>query len=126
MKTLSQNNLRSFIKVFQSVTLFLFAQSAVATISNEMVICKNEKKSVRTINVKELEGNVFVTLYTRDTVQQEVARAKNKSVCVNIMGNIKENLKKAGWQCKEASAFSETNLNTEPSPKLSTTKDKTQ
>ncbi len=91
------------------------SQGLLASVSDNIVICKNDKKQVRTIKVKEVEDDYFVTLYMRDSVKQEVGRAKNRAVCLKIMSNITDNLKKAGWQCKEAMSFSETNLNIDPS-----------
>jgi hypothetical protein len=65
------------------------------------IICKN-KGIVRTIRVARDEtAKVCITTYTKDGKDQEVGRAQNKNSCTTISENIRGNLVKAGWDCKE-------------------------
>jgi hypothetical protein len=49
-----------------------------------------------------------ITIYTRNGVDKQVARGLNHGSCVKIMGNIRVNLEKANWSCKEVANFSTT------------------
>lgn len=64
------------------------------------VLCKNQK-TVRSIRVEKEDANECVTLYTKAGIDREVGRAQNFSSCVRIVENIRNNLEKASWQCKE-------------------------
>jgi RecJ-like exonuclease len=95
--------------MFRSALLSLiFLPAVVCAVSNERgqqpsayIMCKN-KKSVRTIRVEKAHNErQWVTYYTKLGVDQEVARAQSFTNITRIVENIKENLTKANWQCKE-------------------------
>ena len=68
-------------------------------------ICKN-KSIVRTIRVEKVSGtDDYITLYTKFGKDKEVGRAKWKPSAENIQINIKSNLEKAGWTCRDAKDF---------------------
>ncbi|OFZ17751.1 MAG: hypothetical protein A2Z20_02640 [Bdellovibrionales bacterium RBG_16_40_8] len=69
--------------------------------SSDYVLCKN-LKAVRTIRIEnDADAKQCVALYTKLGVDKEVGRAQNILSCRNIIGNIKGNLEKASWKCKE-------------------------
>lgn len=101
-----------------------FAQiSLFAADSETLIICKNQK-NVRTMTVKSFDGQFYVAEYTRNSLKQEVARAKQKSVCLEVVSNIKVNLQKAGWVCKEVLDTTETVLNADHGPMTESTSKK--
>jgi hypothetical protein len=76
--------------------------------SAEYIICRN-KKAVRTVRVEKDPNSVrCITIYTRNGVDKEVAHGLNHGSCVKIMGNIRINLEKANWSCKEVASVSST------------------
>lgn len=82
--------------------LFGFAQDKDENLLS-YVICKN-KGIVRTIRVEWIEAEkVCVTTYTKNGTDQNVGRAQNKSSCGMFLENIRTNLIKAGWECKDVS-----------------------
>lgn len=87
------------------ILLFPFTTFAEEKSDNLLsyVICKN-KGIVRTIRVERDEATqACVTMYTKDGKDQEVGRAQNKNSCSSVSENIRGNLVKAGWDCKDVS-----------------------
>ncbi len=66
------------------------------------LICKN-KSVVRTVRVQKKENGGCRTTYTKDGVDQKVADSWAVPRCSKILGNIKINLEKANWKCKDIS-----------------------
>lgn len=72
------------------------------------VICRNDRV-VRTIRIEKDEGSrAWVAYYTKLGVDKEVARANTLSSCHRVLENIKDNLTKANWKCKELEKVSAT------------------
>jgi hypothetical protein len=68
---------------------------------NSYVLCRNQK-DVRTIRVeKNKSSNIWVAYYTKLGVDKEVARAQTLDSCTKVVENIKDNLTKANWKCKD-------------------------
>lgn len=103
--------------VFATVSGFAQVQAAVEQKKDESpsyILCKN-KKTVRTIRVENDEkANHCVTFYTKDGVDKEVGRAQNANSCVRILSNIKDNLEKANWTCRELESVSISSSHEEP------------
>lgn len=84
-----------------------FAQAAIQNSPN-YVLCRNQK-NVRTIHVEKVdEEKQCVTKYTKAGIDHEVGRAQHIQSCVKVMDNIKANLEKAQWKCKEVGNVSVT------------------
>ena len=102
-------------KLFSLLTVMVisasaFAQTASAVVSEEAkqnatdasyVLCKN-KATVRTIRVEKEKG-LCVTTYTKEGVDQIVGQGQAENTCFGILNNIKGNLEKADWKCKDIS-----------------------
>ncbi len=65
-------------------------------------MCKN-KKTVRTIRVVQNE-NRCVTMYSKGGIDKVVGAGKFGSTCDTVLRNIKMNLERAAWTCKETTA----------------------
>jgi hypothetical protein len=63
-------------------------------------LCRNQK-TVRTLRVDRDEKKSCVAIYTKSGVDKEVARGLNVMSCQKVVENIKINLDKAGWKCKD-------------------------
>ena len=66
-------------------------------------MCKNSK-IVRTIKVETLdESGLCRTTYTKAGVDKEVGNGLKRQSCMGFLNNIKGNLEKAHWNCKDVS-----------------------
>lgn len=70
------------------------------------VICKS-KKRVRTIRVI-MESAGCSTLYSKEGVEKSVGGGKNLDSCLNFLNNVKTNLEKSNWTCRDAGATKRT------------------
>lgn len=66
------------------------------------VICKNASV-VRTVRVHKKNNGGCETTYTKDGVDQNVGSSWTVDRCVKVLGNIRTNLEKANWKCKDIS-----------------------
>ncbi len=75
----------------------------------QYILCQN-KKDVRTIRVEKKNGgdDEWRTVYTRGGVDHEVAHGRYLVTCKKVMNNIKTNLEKARWSCRDISSVSMT------------------
>jgi hypothetical protein len=65
------------------------------------VLCRNQK-NVRTVNIEmDPSGQRCIAKYSKDGVAKEVGRGLNYESCIKVMENIKVNLEKSNWKCKE-------------------------
>lgn len=58
--------------------------------------------NVRTVRISKEDPGCHI-VYTKDGRDQTVGRNKNFESCERIMTNIRENLGKAGWNCRDVS-----------------------
>jgi hypothetical protein len=66
------------------------------------LICKN-KASVRTLRVQTRKNGSCFTTYTKNGVDQVVSNTSDHGRCSKVMSNIRENLEKGNWKCKDIS-----------------------
>jgi len=66
------------------------------------LICKN-KAVVRTLRVSKKANGGCLATYTKDGVDQVVGNSWTIEKCAKVIGNIRENLEKANWKCKDIS-----------------------
>jgi hypothetical protein len=102
-----------FIGIFQLVIIlsvgswgFLSsAQEDSPEVSNKAYwICKN-KKEVRTIRViVDSKTKECTTLYSKSGSEKEVGSGKWQESCVNFLTNIRTNLEKSNWTCRDISS----------------------
>lgn len=83
---------------------FLSRAEALAPETTEpvaYVLCRN-RSTVRTIRVEfDDKTKLFVTTYTKNGLDKVVGKAQNKASCTNVLENIRGNLEKASWKCKD-------------------------
>ena len=65
-------------------------------------MCKN-RKEVRTIRVQVNDG-ICSTYYSKLGSEKRVGSGKNQESCVNFLNNIKGNLEKSNWACRDISS----------------------
>ena len=70
---------------------------------SDYVMCKS-KNVVRTLRYTFNPADAqCATLYTKAGSDQKVAYGKNTKTCRDVMNNIRYNLEKAGWKCRDIS-----------------------
>ncbi|PIS11968.1 MAG: hypothetical protein COT73_01110 [Bdellovibrio sp. CG10_big_fil_rev_8_21_14_0_10_47_8] len=72
------------------------------TSKTNYLICKN-KDVVRTVRVLKKDEGGCKTMYTKEGVDKVVSESTYSAGCWKILGNIKINLEKASWKCKDIS-----------------------
>lgn len=66
------------------------------------LICKS-RASVRTLRVQTRNNGSCFTTYTKEGVDQIVGSSKENQTCLKVLSNIRENLEKGSWKCKDIS-----------------------
>lgn len=66
------------------------------------LLCKF-KKLVRTVRVEKNSGGGCKTIYTKDGTDQNVGESLDGKICLKVLRNIRINLEKANWKCKDIS-----------------------
>lgn len=83
-------------------------EAVAAAVASEVVpnttylMCKN-KNVVRTVRVLKKEGGGCQTAYTKEGVDQVVSESQWSKGCEKVLNNIRVNLEKASWKCKDIS-----------------------
>jgi hypothetical protein len=57
----------------------------------------------RTIRVKKDADGTCETTYTKEGIDRVVSKSSSLDRCFKVIENIKENLEKAAWKCKDIS-----------------------
>ena len=85
--------------------LFVIGPVSLAAESQASIImCKN-KKIVRTLRVMKVDNdNKCIAMYSKGGTDKIVGAGKSISTCNGVLENIKGNLEKAAWKCKETTA----------------------
>ena len=96
----TKTKMKGFILLFGVIV----GSSAFAA-EPQYILCRN-KKIVRTLRTipPASEGANCSSIYTKNGVDKEVGSGRSYASCVNIVENIKTNLEKAGWTCKDISS----------------------
>lgn len=85
---------------------FLFLLSVNPSMAQEQVqdyfLCKKkaEVRSLRTIK----DNQNFICYYTKSGVDEVVGQSRSSEMCRNILEQIRGNLTKVSWNCKEVTA----------------------
>jgi len=80
------------------------ADGAIEVGNKSYWICKN-KKEVRTIRVQiDAETNLCATLYSKLGSEKVVGSGKMHDSCMSFLSNIKDNLEKSNWSCRDISS----------------------
>jgi hypothetical protein len=65
-------------------------------------LCKHQKE-VRTIRV-HLEDGGCATLYSKQGTERRIGSGKNQGSCMGFLNNVKTNLEKSNWTCRDISS----------------------
>lgn len=79
------------------------AVNAVADDGTTYLMCKN-KTVVRTVRISKKTNGGCQTTYTKEGIDQIVSESWLKDRCEKVLFNIKENLERASWKCKDISS----------------------
>ncbi len=82
------------------VAFYAQADDVVEVANKSYWICKS-KHDVRTIRVFVDKEGVCSTYYSRDGGEKRVSSGKIHESCVNVLSNIKTNLEKSKWNCRD-------------------------
>jgi len=88
--------------------IILFSAQALSQVSisnnSTYVMCRSQK-NVRTIRVanENESGGACTTFYTKLGKDKVVGTGNRHSSCYKFLNNIRENLEKANWKCKDIS-----------------------
>lgn len=99
MKTLILFGYFAVIIVFIS-PLYLKAEEGHPTPQSDFFICKN-LKNIRTLRLEKTQGECR-TIYTKAGKDRVIGQGQFEESCFKFLSNVKSNLEKAGWNCKEA------------------------
>jgi hypothetical protein len=78
------------------------AEQVVDIESKVYYLCKNHKQ-VRTVRVMVDQG-ICSTIYSKEGAEKVVGSGKNYDSCIHFMDNIKANLEKSNWTCRDISS----------------------
>ena len=73
---------------------------APAEVSNASYWMCSHQAEVRTIRVAAQNGSC-ATLYSKRGVEKSVGSGQFNESCLNFLSNIKTNLEKSGWTCRD-------------------------
>ncbi len=82
---------------------FALAQQTVEVENKAYWICKSAKE-VRTIRVFMKPDGSCSTFYSKAGEEKTVGSGRNQESCHNFLNNIKTNLEKSNWACRDISA----------------------
>lgn len=96
----TSNKMKGLILIIIGISLGSTAFAA----EPQYILCRN-KKIVRTLRAipPKSEADNCTAIYTKNGTDREVGSGRLFTSCVNIITNIKTNLEKAGWTCKDIS-----------------------
>lgn len=78
-------------------------------------ICKS-KREVRTMRVFVAKDGICTTFYSKQGVEKSVGSGRNHDSCQNFLNNIKTNLEKSDWACRDISATRISASSADPKP----------
>lgn len=95
--------LKSVLALSLLASFSVHAEQIVEVENKAYYLCKN-KKDVRTIRVHVEGGGVCATLYSKQGEEKLVGSGKNQESCLSFLNNIKTNLEKSNWTCRDISS----------------------
>lgn len=95
--------LQTFFVLLCAGPALAFAAEEVEVQNKAYWLCKH-RKEVRTIRVQVSDGGVCSTFYSKQGSEKVVGSGKNHDSCMSFMNNIRVNLEKSNWNCRDISA----------------------
>lgn len=79
------------------------AAAGTQEVDNKAYFLCKRKKQVRTIRVHINHDGICGTFYSKDGDEKMVGSGKAEQSCMNWLNNIKTNLEKSNWTCRDIS-----------------------
>lgn len=73
--------------------------------SSIFLLCKDNTQSVRTLRMEKKASGQCVTSYSKQGIDKPQIHSKKEEDCLEVMQNIRANLEKGNWKCKEISGL---------------------
>lgn len=97
----TRSMLKAIALLLLTVTFFAGALLHAEEVDNEAYwLCKN-KGEVRTIRVHINTEGICTTFYSKSGSEKPVGSGRNQDACMNFLNNIKTNLEKSSWNCRD-------------------------
>jgi hypothetical protein len=93
-----------FFAILFLVTWSLAHADQVVEVENKAYWMCKSKKQVRTIRVHVDKAGICSTFYSKDGSEKSVGSGKNHESCLQFLNNIKTNLEKSAWTCRDISS----------------------
>lgn len=100
----SNQMVRLFLLISVLACSFAHAQKVVDVENKQYWMCKSKNKEVRTIRVFVDGAGVCSTIYSKSGEEKVVGSGKNHESCMNFLNNIKTNLEKSNFTCRDISS----------------------
>ena len=90
------------------LSIILFAGMSAAENADKSqykayVLCKS-RKEVRTIRIEVGATGVCTTIYSKQGIEKSVGSGKHFESCLTYLNNVKTNLEKSNWTCRDISS----------------------
>ncbi len=95
--------IRSLLLLALFAPIFSAAEQTVEVENKSYWMCKNQK-DVRTIRVHVKGDGMCSTYYSKQGAEKIVGSGRNQESCHNFLNNIKTNLEKSNWACRDISS----------------------
>jgi hypothetical protein len=95
--------IRIFVVSILLACSFARADQIVEVESKAYWLCKS-RKQVRTIRVVVDNSGICTTMYEKEGSEKSVGSGRNHESCFNFLNNIKTNLEKSNWTCRDISS----------------------
>lgn len=73
--------------------------------SGLFLLCKDNTQSVRTLRMIKKNSGHCITTYSKQGIDKTQIQSKKESDCLEVLQNIRANLEKGNWKCKEVSGL---------------------
>lgn len=95
--------LLTLVAIFAFGSGFARAEAVVDVENKAYYLCKN-RKEVRTIRVQINPSGICNTLYSKAGEEKLVGSGRNHNSCIDFLNNIRTNLEKSNWNCRDISS----------------------
>lgn len=95
--------MRGLIAAILAAPFFALAQTTVEVENKAYWICKS-RKEVRTIRVQIKDSGMCATFYSKAGEEKMIGSGRNQESCHNFLNNVKTNLEKSNWTCRDISS----------------------
>lgn len=94
--------MKGLLVILLSFSFVAFADQIKETNNKAYWLCQHSK-NVRTVRVHLDKPDLCVTYYSKYGKEKQIGSGRNLSSCLNFLQNVKNNLEKSGWKCRDIS-----------------------